>query len=99
MNVIRIDEGIFERLIVCMREHQDPENMEITLENEFGDVLVYENTIITIIHNDTQSNKRVWCDINLEQLCKEQRQAINAVLIQQVHRVVHNIIEEVLDVE
>ena len=99
MNVLRIDQEIFARLIVCMREHQDPENMEITLENQYGDVLIYENTIITIIHNDPQSDKKVWCDINLEQLCKEQRQAINAVLVEQVHRVVHNIIEEVLDVE
>ena len=99
MNVIKIDQEIFERLIVCMREHQDPENMEITLENQYGDVLIYQNTLITIVHHDEITNKKVWCDIKLEQLCKEQRQAINAVLIEQVHRVVHNIIEGVLDVE
>lgn len=99
MNVVRIDSGIFKRLINCMRWHQDPENMSIELQNEFGDILIYEDGLITIIHNDMLSDSRVYCDISMEQLCKEQRGEINAVLIEQVHRVVHNIIEEVMDVE
>ena len=98
-SVVRIDQEVFERLIVCMRYHQDPENMSIELENEFGDRLVYENGIITIIHQDTQSDQRVYCDISIDHLCKEQKSAINSVLIEQVHRVVYNIIEEVINVD
>tara|TARA_R110000824_G_scaffold271839_1_gene460303 strand:- start:161 stop:448 length:288 start_codon:yes stop_codon:yes gene_type:complete len=95
MNVVRVENEVFERLLVCMRYHQDPENMSIDLENEFGDRLAYENGIISIEHND----RRVCCDISIDQLCKEQKDALGAVLIEQVHRVVCNIIEEVMNVD
>ena len=96
---IKIDSEIFERLITCMKHHQDPENMEITLRNKYGDVLIYENDIITIIHADEITGKQVWCDITIDQLCREQRASINVVRIEQLHRIVDNIIEEVLDVD
>jgi len=90
MRVVRIDSEVFERLIECLRYHQDPENLVVELENDNGDLLIYDNGSICICYGEYYS----W--ISLDQLVKEQRQAITQILVEQVERVVYNIIEGVV---
>jgi hypothetical protein len=90
MNVIRIEDEVFARLITCLRYHQDPENLVVELENENGDLLIYDNGAMCICYGEFYS----W--VGLDELVKDQRQAITMVLVEQVERVVYNIIEGVV---
>ena len=89
MRVIRIDSEVFARLITCLRYHQDPENLVVELENDDGDLLIYDNGSLCVFYGEYYS----W--ISLDQLVKDQREAIFEVLCEQVQRVVDNIINEV----
>jgi tRNA(His) 5'-end guanylyltransferase len=87
--VVRIDDEMFSRMIECIRHHQDPENLNIEIMNDDGDMIIYDNGDLCFTFGDS------YCWIKSHQLCHEQRDMLTSVLVDQVGRIVYNIIEEV----
>ena len=86
--VVRIDDEMCSRLIECIRHHQDPENLNIEIMNDDGDMIIYDNGDLCFTSEEN------YCWIKSSQLCNEQRDRLTSVLVDQVGRILYNIIEK-----
>ena len=84
-NKIRINEDIFDELIREIRCCDDDDELIIEIVNEEGDMLVYDNGRIIILHGGYQFTMR------LEQLVDYQQHLLYQVLMEYVERIVDNI--------
>tara|TARA_R100000655_G_C2892774_1_gene177389 strand:- start:276 stop:557 length:282 start_codon:yes stop_codon:yes gene_type:complete len=89
-NKIRINEDIFDELIREIRCCDDDDELIIEIVNEEGDMLVYDNGRIIILHGGYQFTMR------LEQLVDYQQHLLYQVLMEYVERIVDNIISEAI---
>ena len=89
-NRIKINEDIFDELIVAIRYCDGDEDLEVEICSSEGDMLIYDNGRIVILHGGYHWN------IHLEQLVEYQKTMLTNVLMDYVERVVEHIISEAI---